>query len=273
MIPYIESHTFQIGPLTLQTWGTLVALGFVTATAIAARRAKQKNLDPKIVWDLAFWILISAMAGARLFHAIFYEPQYYLQNPLKIFDLRDSGFAIMGGFLAAAAVVWFYVKKRGLDFLAYADILVWGVPWGCGIGRIGCFLIHDHPGTLSSFILAVKYPDGQTRHDLGLYLSVLGFAIGILFLVFNYKLPATSYKPHPGFWLGIYLSLYGCGRFLLDFLRIIDTRILGLTPTQWLLIPVAIFGFWLVIRDQNKYPFQRPLRGVSGATDAAIKSE
>lgn len=240
MIPWIESHIIQLGPLPLQTWGTFVAAGFVIATGISARRAREKGLDPKLIWDMAFWIFIAAMIGSRLFHVLIYDPAYYLAHPLDAIDPRKPGFAIMGGLLSGAAVVFWFLRRRHLDFIAYADTLVWGIPWGCGIGRIGCFLIHDHPGTLSSFALAVKYPDGKSRHDLGLYLSLVGFAIGFIFLFLNRKRRA------PGFFLGAFFVLDGFSRLWLDAYRVADVRYFGLTPTQWLSVPLIGLGFYLV---------------------------
>ncbi|OGL79043.1 hypothetical protein A3E39_02240 [Candidatus Uhrbacteria bacterium RIFCSPHIGHO2_12_FULL_60_25] len=240
MIPWIESHTYAIGPVVLQTWGTFVAAGFLVATYVAARRATSRGLDPKHVWDVAFWIFIAAFVGSRVFHVLFYDPAYYAQHPLDAIDPRKPGYAIMGGFLAAAAVFTFYVRRKGLDWMQYADTLIWGVPWGCGIGRIGCFLIHDHPGTLTSFALGVKYPDGQTRHDLGLYLSIFGFLVGIAFLLLDRK------KRQIGFFFGAFLVIDGVGRFLLDFLRIVDRRVFGLTPTQWVLLGTVAIGVWVL---------------------------
>ncbi len=240
MIPYIESHTFTIGFLTFQTWGTLVALGFALGTYVAWRRAKTKGLDQNHILDLAFWIFIGAFAGARLFHVLFYDPAHYLQYPLDAINPFQPGFAIFGGFIGAVLVSVMYVRRKSLNWMAYADTLVWGLPWGCGVGRIGCFLIHDHPGTLSNSLLAIKYPDGQTRHDLGLYLSLIGFATGLLFIWFNRK------QRRPGFWVGSYMIIEALTRFTLDFLRIVDVRYFGLTPTQYLAVPMLIAGGWLV---------------------------
>lgn len=240
MIPYVHSTSFQILGITFQTWGTLVALGFAFGTFMAWRRAKAKGLDPDKVLDLAFWIFVAAFIGARLFHVLFYDPSYYLAHPLEAIDPRKPGFAMFGGFIGAAVAFVFYIRKHALDWISYADTLAWGLPWGCGVGRIGCFLIHDHPGTLTHFVLGVKYPDGNVRHDLGLYLSLIGFATGGIFLWLNRK------ERQPGFWIGTYMVIEGAVRFCLDFLRIADVRYFGLTPTQYLAVPMLAGGIWLI---------------------------
>ena len=245
MIPYIASTVIHLGPVPIRTWGLFVGLGFLCGTWMAARRAHRVGLDANIVWDLAAWLLVAAMAGARIFHVLFYDFSYYVQHPLAALDPRAPGYAIYGGFLACAFVFWRYIKKHQLDFLSYADALIWGVPLGCGIGRIGCFLIHDHPGTLTSFTLGVKYPDGTVRHDLGLYLSIVGFTIAILFFAFDRR------RREPGFWFGLFLILDGASRILLDFLRTADRHILGLTPTQWLTIPLVVIGIWIVVKKPS----------------------
>lgn len=243
MIPYIGASTVNVLGLSIQVWGAFVALGYGLGTYVAWRRAKQKGLDADTLLDLAFWIFIGAFVGARLFHVLAYNPAYYLAHPWEALDPRTPGYAIFGGFLGALAVVLWTVRRKKLEFFAYADALIWGMPLGCGIGRIGCFLIHDHPGTLTDFTLGVRYPDGQVRHDLGLYLSLLGFATMVLFFWLNRK------PRGPGFWLGVYMLIEGVARICLDFLRVQDARYLGLTPTQYLSLPLIAIGAWCVYRS------------------------
>ena len=245
MIPYIHSEVYHLFGFQLRTWGTLIAIAYMVGTWMAWRRAKARGLQPDRVLDMAFWIFIAAFIGARLFHVLFYEPQYYWQHPLEAFDLRQPGYAIYGGFIGAAAAFFAYTKRQSLKALEYADVLIWGLPLGCGIGRIGCFLIHDHPGTLTHFVLGVKYPDGSIRHDLGLYLSLVGFATALLFLWLNRKQRA------PGFWFGTYMIIEGVVRFLLDFLRVVDVRYVGLTPAQYLSIPLIGVGVWLLYKTRR----------------------
>ena len=249
MIPYFASETYQLFGITFRTWGTLVALGYALGTYLAWRRAKTKGLDQNRILDLAFWILIAAFIGARLFHVLFYDPSYYFAHPLDAIDPRKPGYSMFGGLIGAALMFTGFVRKQELNFLTCADALVWGLPWGISIGRIGCFLIHDHPGLVTAFFLGVRYPDGLIRHDLGLYLSLIGFATGGLFLLVDRFLRDTRYAIRDtGLWLGIFMIIEGLTRFSLDFLRIADARYFGLTPTQWLSIPLAVGGAWLFFR-------------------------
>lgn len=229
MIPYFGATTISIfGLFSIQVWGTLIAVGYCLGTYIAYRRAKRLGLDSEHVVSVAGWMFIAAMIGSRLFHVFVYEPSYYLAHPFEAIDPRQPGFAITGGFIGAIGVFLLYARKHQLNLIAYADTLAWGLPWGCGVGRIGCFLIHDHPGTMTSFVLGVKYPDGQVRHDLGLYLSLVGFLTGILFLILGRK------RRPPGFWVAMFFLIDGMSRFFLDDLRVIDARYFGLTPAQWI---------------------------------------
>lgn len=254
MIPYISSTTYPfLFGLHFQTWGTFVALGFVLAIYLIWRRAGQKKLNQKIILDLAFWIFIGAFIGARLFHVFFYDFGHYLQYPLDAINPAKPGFAIFGGFLGAAVPFFWMMRRRALNWIEYADVIMWGIPWGCGVGRLGCFLIHDHPGTLTHFYLGVKYPDGNVRHDLGLYLSLIGFATGVFFLWLNRK------NRRPGFWIGVYMIIEAITRFSLDFLRVVDARYFGLTPTQYLSIPLFLMGIYFVspLRRGNARGFGR----------------
>jgi phosphatidylglycerol:prolipoprotein diacylglycerol transferase len=146
------------------------------------------------------WIFIASFIGARLLHVLFYDDGSFASAPLSILDPRVPGFSMFGGFIGAAVASFAFFYRHKLNWIAYADTLIWGLPWGCGVGRLGCFFIHDHPGTLTHSVLGVRYPNGEVRHDHGLYLSLIGFVTGLWFLWMNRKQRA------PGFLVG---ELYG----------------------------------------------------------------
>jgi len=244
MIPYVEWTHFNIGPLTIQVWGMMVALGIIAAAFAATRLAKERGQKPEIIWDMTFWVILGGFFMARVFVVLFYEPEFYFADPVQIFRIWEGGWSSVGGFLGGAVVALFYLRKKQVDVHAYADTTMFGIPVGLFIGRIGCFLIHDHPGTATDFILGVKYPDGVVRHDLGLYLSINGL---LMFLVFLFLLKR---KAKSGTFLVVGLIWYGVARFLLDFLRategpIVDTRYFSLTPAQYASIVMVALGLWL----------------------------
>lgn len=249
MIPYFQFNIIHLGPIPLQVWGLLVALGIYAGAWASANMAKRRGQNAKLVWDVAFWAIIGAFVFGRLFHLI-YEPVYYLHFPLEIVKIWHGGLSVMGGFVGATIFSVIFLRKKQVDVFAYADTVIFGLPLGLFIGRIGCFLIHDHPGTLTDFALGVQYPDG-IRHDHGLYLSLNGLVLFLVFLLMARK------KVSSGWFLIVFLIWYGIVRFFLDFLRatdgsIVDTRYAALTPAQYLALVMVVGGIFLLRQKLRK---------------------
>lgn len=231
-MPSLTIDTFSFGPLTVHIWGLFVSAGFAAGIALAFFRARRRGVEnPERILDLALWILVGSLFGARIFHVFLYEPTFYLSAPLEMLKFWEGGMSSFGGFFGAFFGGWWYIKRHALDFLTWADAAVFGLPVGLAIGRIGCFLTHMHPGIKSNFFLAVPMQDGL-RLELGLIEALL--ASGILILFF-----ALDRKPRSGgFFLTLFLVVYAPARFLMDFLRatdlvVADVRYFGLTPAQY----------------------------------------
>jgi phosphatidylglycerol:prolipoprotein diacylglycerol transferase len=255
MIPYFQITQFNIGPISIQVWGLMVALGFLIGAFASSWMLKRRGLQTQVVWDLLSWVVVGSIICARLFHVLLYEPNYYFTNPIEIVAIWHGGLSMIGGLIGAAvAGVWFF-RRRKLDVWKYADACIFGLPLGYAIGRIGCFLIHDHPGTATDFFFGVKYSDGVVRHDLGLYHAIDGVVLFLLFLILVKK------KAPTGVYVVTFLIWYGTTRFLLDFLRatsgpIVDTRYFGFTPTQYLSLAMVGMGlyFWKTRLTLKKRP-------------------
>lgn len=263
MVPYFYYPAINLGFITINTWGLFAALGFGLAIFIAWRQARCRGQDTNVILDLSFWIVIAVIIGARLGHVFFYDWGFYRANPTEIWKIWHGGLSSFGGFAGAAAVGLFYLWKRRLDLLDYSDIFIFALPAGLACGRIGCFLIHDHPGTLTNFIFGVKYPDG-VRHDLGLYLGIFDIILFGLFLFVEAKSRTTPRQaqwvrdklPPKGFYVMAFALTYGVARFFLDFLRAYDllgadARYGGLTPAQYGSILLFVLGLTLLARIRN----------------------
>ena len=245
MIPFFQFQFINLGPITIYVWGLLVAIGIAAGITFAYFFCKKYLLSGEVILDMAIWALVGAFIMARVFHILFYNPVYYVQNPFEVFKFWHGGASSLGGFVGGAISLWLFAKKRKFswkELLPYLDIGALGLWLGWGIGRIGCFLIHDHPGTLTHFILGVKYPDG-VRFDLGLLESILGF----LLFIFYYLLFKKLIKKRWGLVAGLSAASYAITRFMFDFLRATpdfpggDARYLSFTPAQWGMLAV-LFG-------------------------------
>lgn len=252
MIPWFEYQSINVGFLKLNVWGIFVSLGFVLGMVVAYFELKKRKLDSNRIYDLAFWIILSALIGGRILF-VAEHLDFYLTAPLDVLKLWHGGMSIYGGFIGAVFACIFYLKKNKLDFWQYADAIIFGLPLGLFIGRLGCFSIHDHPGIKTEFFLGVNFPDG-VRHDLGLYDALLGLAIFLIFLFLRRR------ERRPGFYVSTAMILYGAARFFLDLLRtqeIVlrmspDQRYLGLTLAQYLSIGLLATGVYLFFKLKVK---------------------
>ena len=256
-IPYFEQPKLDLGFVELYAWGTLVAIGFVVGAKLASKWSARFDRNPVLVFDYAVWAFVGGFGGAHLFHAVFYAPQEIRENPLYLFYFWD-GFSSFGGFFGAAIATIIFFRRRPERFIDYADALSLGLVPGWAIGRVGCFLAQDHPGIESDFFLAVENRYGIPHHDLGLYDSLLSWAIAAVLLVLVRRNPGRGAI---GGWTCI---LYALGRAPLDHLRIIDERYFGLTPAQYSCAILFAFGVFLLQwskKTEPLYPAAREAKG------------
>ncbi|PIR66351.1 MAG: hypothetical protein COU51_04280 [Parcubacteria group bacterium CG10_big_fil_rev_8_21_14_0_10_36_14] len=243
MIPYIHLLYLEFGLIKVYTWGFFVSLGFLISLAVLIKQyPKEKN----IFIDLALYIIIGAIIGSRLLYVAVYAPDMIeaLKNILKIWE---GGMSSFGGILGGACAMVLYLKrKKTADLHLYAEKIAFILPLGLAIGRIGCFLINDHPGikTIES-PFSLLYPDGA-RFDLGYLLMIFNT------LLFAYFLILKRYPQVKQLYLENFLIIYGIGRFSLDFLRINETKIAGLMPSQYGSIVLVALGIYLIIKIKKR---------------------
>ncbi|HLD21906.1 MAG TPA: prolipoprotein diacylglyceryl transferase family protein, partial [Patescibacteria group bacterium] len=223
--------------------------------SVAVWATRKRKLSSDVMLNMAFWIILASLIGSRLIYVLS-EYQYYLSTPQAIVKIWEGGLSISGGFMGALFAAWLYIRYYRLPFLPYADVAVFGLPVGLWIGRLGCFFIYDHPGTSTSFFLGQMYVDGVVRHNHGLYLSLQGAVIAIVFFLL-WKLKPSRIS---GIYCSLFLVLYGSTRFVLDFWRasdlpFADARFLSLTVAQYVSVGMVVIGclLWYSIHHSNNY--------------------
>ncbi len=244
MIPYFKIPVYELGPIPIDPWGTLVCVGFVLGLEMARARGVRAGLSPANVVDGLVATVLTGFVVGHLVHVLAYN-QHLLEEEGVMALLRIwAGFSSFGGFVGAVLGSVLFYRARRLPYLVHADVIMYGFPFGWFFGRLGCFSVHDHIGALTSFPLAVAFPDIGTRHDLGLYEALCTLVIAITFYVTGKK------ERSPGFFLALWCLMYAPVRFGLDFLRNTDlaradVRWAGLTPAQWgcmLMFAVGVAG-------------------------------
>ncbi len=226
-MPYFSFTQIQLGSITIYTWGFLVGLAFIIGYWLALKEAQRKGIDQNKIFWLAILIFLFSILGARLGY---------------FFQFKVNGLMFYGGFFSTLIVSWFYLKKNKLDFLKIADTLTPSVALGIFIGRIGCFLIKDHPGTITSLPWAIQWSDGTLRHPVALYLLINGL---IMFLVFWFL---RNRLRKNGQLFILFLIWYSIIRFFLEFTRIGELEYFGLFTNQWISLFVFIYAIILLCR-------------------------
>lgn len=253
MIPYFELHVIPLGPIPIQVWGSFVAFGILVAAGLLARVLKREGMDPHLAWDLAFVAMVGAMVGARLGHVFFYDWNYYRGHLPEIIAIWNGGLSSYGGFLGGALFALVWLRTKGAPLLRVTDATLAALPLGWFIGRIGCFLIHDHPGTLTNSPFGVQFPDGA-RFDLGMVDGL----VGLLVFAVAFPLHRAIGKKFPGVTATVAIQMYAVLRFMADFLRATDLpnsdpRIWGFTPAQYASGVLFLVGDFLIVRAVLAY--------------------
>ena len=243
----------------IQPFGILVATGVLLGARLAEWYAKREGIDPAWLADFVTHVIVIGFISCYLLNGIFYETETLLEilrDPRLIFQ-RWLGLSSYGGFFGAMFGLWVWKKRRNLPALPLADAVCFAFPLGWFFGRMGCFVVHDHPGSVTDFPLAVAnyYGSGDARHDLGLYEVFIAAGMMLLFLAIYFKRPNKEDRPM-GLWCALMPILYSPIRFFLDYLRATDlessdVRYAGLTPGQYASLAMLVVGclmLWRVLK-------------------------
>lgn len=224
MFPYVDITTWHIGGLVFNWFAVLVAIGLAVGYTISSLRARRSGIAKEKFAGLGLCVFAAAFFGGHL-AKFFYAPDnlgILLINPgalLPVLNGQASFGAFIGGFLGAVAFLW-VARVPYREQYIYADAACFAVPFSWWIGRLGCYVVHDHPGIRTSSWLGVRYPGG-TRYDLGLLEIFFLLALAAVFLFLDRK-------PRPrGFYYVAFLFSYGTFRLLLDQLHVDPPRYRG----------------------------------------------
>ncbi len=257
-IPWFKFESIHIPGLpdyiAIHIFGLLVAIGVLSGIRVTERRAQRLGLKAEPIKDFISHAVIIGFIGSHIFDRVLYYPERVLREPWDLL-MPWRSLSSFGGFIFAVVGAFIWKYRRGVNLTIPLDQVAFGMPVGWLFGRTGCFVVHDHPGKLTDFFLAVDnyqyhgLPTGP-RHDLGLY-EVFWSAVAIAIFFWLDRKP----RPH-GFYIGFIAVLYSPFRFALDFLREADATYFGLTPGHYTSVLTFIVGV-LVLWRAYKHPITK----------------
>ena len=230
----------------------MLAIGVIVAIYVGERRWRNRRYPPGGIYDIAFWVVVWGVIGARVYHVIT-DYQLFEDDPLRAFEIWNGGLSIWGAIGAGFIAVIVLTKRHHTNTLVVADCLAVGIVLAQAIGRWGNWFnqeLFGKPTTLpwGLEISLPHRPDGyqqyETFHPTFLYESIACLAIaGLLLLAergFSAQARSRS-RLHEGQTFALYVALYTFARFFFENLRIDEAHDLGpLRVNAW--VSIVIFA-------------------------------
>lgn len=270
----IDPVAFSLGPLAVRWYGIAYAVAFVLAWWLGRQRVRAGRLpgvNEDGFSDLLFYMMLGVLLGGRIGYILFYDLSRYIDHPLDVFKVWEGGMSFHGGLLGVMLAAGYWAYKRGLHFFDVADFIAPLAPPGLFVGRFANFINGELWGKYTRANWGVVFPTTDpnvtalnldaaqirarfaagalnqfARHPTQLYEATLeGLAMFAVLWVF-------SRKPRPRYAVsGLFLLMYGCFRFLIEFVRVPDEQLDYLfagwvTMGQILSLPLIVLGLALL---------------------------
>ena len=206
--------------------------------------------------DLLLWITVGIVVGGRLGNVLFYDPGYYLADPLAILRVWEGGMAFHGGMIGVTLAIVIFGRRRKIPVFALLDIISATAPIGLFLGRVANFINGELYGRPSDVPWAMVFPGGgpEPRHPSQLYEAALEGIL--LFVVLRLLTHRALSLTRPGLTTGAFVAGYGICRILVEFVREPDPQLeqlVGfLTMGMLLSLPMVLVGAALIVMARRR---------------------
>ena len=255
---------FEIGPLAIRWYGLLIAAAVLIGVTMSQYLAKRRNVNPDLIGDLAIWLVISAISGARIYYVLFQWSEY-AQRPGDMIAIWKGGIAIHGAIIGGAIAALIFARRNRISVWQLLDLVVPSLALGQAIGRWGNFFNSEAFGRPTNlpwklFIPPSNRPLEYRGYDYFqptfVYESLWNLIVfALLLFLFFWRLKHRE-KLKVGTLTLVYFITYSSGRIWIEGLRM-DSLMLGplriAQVVSWGAIALGLLGLaWL-------YWFKRPL--------------
>ncbi len=262
----VDPVMIHIGHFAIRWYSLMWALGFILAYEMTARLFKKERYPDGWVDKLFMYCFISTIVGARLGHCLFYDPKYYLSNPIEILKIWEGGLASHGGvFLLILALVWYSRKVTRKSVWWLFDRLIPAVAVVCFCIRFGNLMnseIFGYPTTLPwgfEFVRSREWQElynqngaAQACHPTQIYEMMYCF---VAFLVSWVMYHRYHLQKHVGLITGVSLLIFFGARFGLEFMKnpqVAAEESMALNIGQLLSLPLILLGIYLIVASKKR---------------------
>lgn len=251
----INPEIFSIGPFSVRYYGLMWAMAFYIGYVIFNRFVKREHLPEGFLDSLTMYMIVGTVIGARLGHCLFYEPEFYLSNPLEILKIWHGGLASHGAAIGILIALYLFARKHKVPMIYVIDRVVITVAIGGAFIRLGNLFnseIYGVETTLPWGFIFVRNGEVLPKHPTQLYEALSYTAIFIL--LYWLYLKADS-KLRNGFIFGIFLILLFGARFLIEYVKepqVEFEKHMMLNMGQWLSLPFIAAGIGFLIYSYLK---------------------
>ena len=268
--PNIDPVALAIGPITIKWYGLAYMAGLLFGWLYIRNLVSQQRLWPAATApfpaaradDLLLYMTVGVIIGGRFGFIFFYEPGYYLANPLEVFAIWKGGMAFHGALLGCGLAVWAFSARAGCNTFSAMDACAASVPIGLFFGRIANFINGELYGRPTDMPWGMIFPeavavegDSSPRHPSQLYEAALEGLL--LFIVLRILTHRQGSLQSPGLTTGVFLLGYGLARSFCELLRQYDPQhafsVFGLTPGIVYSIPMILLGIWFIRSSQARF--------------------
>ena len=249
----LDPNLAQIGPLLITWHGVFSVLGILAAARVAQLLLKPEGITADRVYDLAVWMVVAGLIGARLLY-VWENYQQFAGAWQRVFFINEGGISQWGGIFGGLVGGYLWCLRSRIDYRLILDVAGPGCALGFAIGRIGDVINGEHHAIDSNLPWAVEYVNDRTLGEPGrivhpevayeLIFNAIVFGTAIItYRWFKRRLPV-------GVTGLIWLSVYAIGRFALSFLRK-DSLVLGLRQAQWaslamVAVSLVVIAIWML---------------------------
>ncbi|OFO59037.1 prolipoprotein diacylglyceryl transferase [Porphyromonas sp. HMSC077F02] len=266
----VDPIIFQSGGLRLGWYGVLFAVGLIVfGGTILSKMWKHENLTEKSFNQLVFYVLIATIVGARLGHCLFYEPSYYLANPVEILKTWEGGLASHGGVIGIMIAIWIYSKKVSHQSMLWTfDRLCVPVGLVAAMIRLGNLMNHEIYGHATDLPWGFRFIENihqwqagaepifsAPSHPTQLYEAAIYLLVFAVCMWLYWKRDAQKRE---GLIFGVAMVMIFVGRFLVEFVKndqVGFEESMTLNMGQWLSIPFVIIGIASIV-----YSLKQPIK-------------